>query len=39
MAVRQIALQNMIALSISDEHADDSDVLTKEHESNIWEEM
>lgn len=39
MAVRQIVLQNMIALSVSDEHADDSEVLGKERNENIWEEM
>lgn len=39
MAVRRIALQNMIALSLSDEHADESEVLGKERNENIWEEM
>ena len=39
MAIRQIAMQNMIALSLSDEHADESEVLGKERNENIWEEM
>lgn len=39
MSTRQIKLQNMIALSVSDEHADDSEVLGKERNENLWEEF
>lgn len=39
MTVRSVQLQTMIALSLSDEHADDSEVLGKEHNDRVWEEM
>ena len=39
MTAREIKLQNMIALSLSDEHADESEVLGKERNENIWEEL